>query len=118
MSKKRDEPQKKVDFKPWGEVFPSPLDWRDQFIYHLMVDRFNNDDEKTPAYKPGLDQEREDSEGKKWQSGNLKGVSKKLDYIKGLGCTAIWLSPMFKNCDGESTYRGYGIQNFLEVDHV
>jgi len=116
MSKKSGEFPKKVDFEPHGEVFSSPADWRDQFIYHLMVDRFNNGDEKAPAYEPGLAQDREDSEGEKWQGGNLKGISKKLDYVKGLGCTAIWLSPIFKNRDGENTYHGYGIQNFLEVD--
>jgi glycosidase len=116
MSKKSGETPKKIDFEPRSEVFPSPADWRDQFIYHLMVDRFNNGDEKAPAYEPGLAQDREDSEGEKWQGGNLKGISKKLDYIKGLGCTAIWLSPIFKNRDGENSYHGYGIQNFLEVD--
>ncbi len=116
MSKNSGEDTKKVDFKPRGDVFSSPADWRDQFIYHLMVDRFNNGDEKAPAYEPGLAQDREDSEGEKWQGGNLKGVSKKLDYIRGLGCTAIWLSPVFKNRDAENTYHGYGIQNFLEVD--
>jgi len=116
MSKNSGEDTKKVDFKPRGDVFSSPADWRDQFIYHLMVDRFNNGDEKAPAYEPGLAQDREDSEGEKWQGGNLKGVSKKLDYIRGLGCTAIWLSPVFKNRDVENTYHGYGIQNFLEVD--
>ena len=40
-----------------------------------------------------------------------------LDYIKNLGCTAIWLSPIFKNRREKiDTYHGYGIQDFLEVD--
>lgn len=56
MSKKSGETPKKVDFKPRSEVFPSPANWRDQFIHHLIVDRFNNGEEKTPAYEPCLDQ--------------------------------------------------------------
>ena len=57
MSKKSGETPKEVDFEPSSEVFPSPGDWRNQFIRHLMVDRFNNGEEKTPAYEPGLDQD-------------------------------------------------------------
>ncbi|MDF0593558.1 alpha-amylase family glycosyl hydrolase [Methanotrichaceae archaeon M04Ac] len=116
MSKNRREDRNRVDFQPRGEVYPSPSDWRDQFIYHLMVDRFNDGDEKRPAYEESLPRDRDDSEGDRWQGGTLKGVSKKMDYIKGLGCTAIWLSPIFRNRDGENTYHGYGTQNFLEVD--
>ena len=116
MSKNRREYRERIDFRPRGEVYPSPSDWRDQFIYHLMVDRFNDGVEKRPAYEPGLLQDRDDSEGDRWQGGTLRGVSKKLDYIKGLGCTAIWLSPIFRNRDAENTYHGYGTQSFLEVD--
>jgi glycosidase len=47
----------------------------------------------------------------------LKGIVRRLDYIKNLGCTAIWLSPIFKNRqEKDDTYHGYGIQNFLEID--
>jgi glycosidase len=116
MSKNRKGDQNRVNFQPRSQVFSSPSDWRDQFIYHLMVDRFNDGDENTPAYEPGLPRNRDDSEGDRWQGGTLKGISKKLDYIKGLGCTAVWLSPIFKNRDAENTYHGYGTQNFLEVD--
>jgi len=38
MSKKSGETLKKFDFEPRGEVFPSPQDWKDQFISHLIVD--------------------------------------------------------------------------------
>jgi glycosidase len=51
-----------------------------------------------------------------WQGGNLAGVASKLDYLKGLGVTAIWLSPVFKQRGHLDTYHGYGIQDFLEVD--
>ena len=37
-----------------------------------------------------------------------------MTYIKNLGCTAIWLSPVFKN--NPESYHGYAIENYLEVD--
>ncbi len=94
---------------------PSPHDWRDHFVYSLLVDRFNDHRVSFQSYIKGKTRavEREISEGDKWQGGTLKGITEKLDYIKGLGCSAIWLSPIFKNRD---TYHGYGIQNFLMVD--
>lgn len=106
-----------ITFDPAGKVFPSPSDWRDQFIYFLLVDRFNNGEKNMPAYAPGETPEgRDDSEGEKRQGGTLKGITDKLDYIKGIGCSAIWLSPIFKNRKEMDTYHGYGIQNFLNVD--
>ncbi len=106
-----------VHFDPQGKVFPSPSDWRDQFIYFLLVDRFHNGRKNIPPYDPEtIPVGRDDSEGENWQGGTLKGVIDRLDYIKGLGCTAVWLSPIFKNRSEMNTYHGYGIQNFLDID--
>ena len=94
---------------PVPTPFPSPEDWRDQWIYFLMVDRFHNP-KKMPNYKwddPNLDD---------FQGGTFNGISKKLDYIKSMGAGAIWITPPFKNCKFENTYYGYGIQDFLSVD--
>ena len=41
-----------IDFTPRGQVFPSPLDWRDQFIYQLLIDRFDDGRPDAPAYDP------------------------------------------------------------------
>ncbi len=38
-----------LDFTPQNQVFPSPGDWRDIFIYQLLIDRFD-DGEEHPAY--------------------------------------------------------------------
>jgi glycosidase len=107
-----------LDFTPPGDVFPSPRDWRDQFIYFLLVDRFDNNQPNIPAYNPATaPRGRDPHQGGLFQGGNLKGIARQLDYIQQLGCTAIWLSPIFKNRqEANDTYHGYGIQNFLEVD--
>jgi len=83
--------------------FPSPADWRDQVIYFLMVDRFNNPS-SPPNHAPF-----DDSTFAKFQGGKFSGVQAQLSYIKGLGAGAIWLSPVLKNLPFEQTYHGYGI---------
>jgi len=107
-----------VDFTPWGEVFPSPGDWRDVFIYFLLVDRFDNNQENIPLYDPNTTSSGQNWEqGRVFQGGNLRGIIRRLDYILGLGANAIWLSPVLKNrTEKDDTYHGYGIQDFLDVD--
>jgi glycosidase len=90
--------------------FPSPADWRDQVIYFLMVDRFNNPS-APPNHAPF-----NDSTFSKFQGGKFSGVQAQLSYLKGLGAGAIWLSPVLKNFLFEQTYHGYGIHNFLHAD--
>jgi glycosidase len=46
----------------------------------------------------------------------LAGVTSKLEYLKKLGITAMWLSPVFRQRARLDTYHGYGIQDFLDVD--
>jgi glycosidase len=90
--------------------FPSPADWRDQWIYFLLVDRFNN-----PAAPPRS--APFDGLNGTFQGGTFNGVRDKLDYLRQLGVGALWLSPVLKNCQyNPFTYHGYGIQDFLNVD--
>lgn len=110
----------------------SPVDWRDEILYFLLVDRFSDGQEHT---RPLLDRENPaaarpplpngetwrwdrwaESGADRWQGGNLQGVASKLDYLKSLGVTTIWLSPVFKQRGHLDTYHGYGIQDFLDVD--
>jgi glycosidase len=108
---------KQIDFTPRGPVFPSPRDWRDQVIYHLLIDRFD-DGKEHPAYDPkSAKRGRDAGAACRFQGGTLKGVTRRLDYIKGLGATTVWISPPFKNrAEAGECYHGYGIQNFLEID--
>ncbi len=107
-----------MDFTPRGEVFPSPNDWRDTFIYFLLVDRFDNNQDDIPPYDPNSTPKgRDPDEGGVFQGGALKGIIRRLDYIQRLGANAIWLSPVFRNRQEKNdTYHGYGIQDFLGVD--
>ncbi|MDP4182903.1 MAG: alpha-amylase family glycosyl hydrolase, partial [Bacillota bacterium] len=121
------------------KYFKSPVAWEDQVFYFLLVDRFSDGNEigyiniegnavntgKTPLYN-SVDYENAVSNeieakawrdsGDKWVGGNLRGIISKIGYLKRLGITAIWLSPVFKQVAYKETYHGYGIQNFLEID--
>ncbi len=109
---------RELDFKPRGPVRSSPEDWRDQFIYQLLIDRFDSRDENIPAFDPDKAQRgRDPDEGRRFQGGTLKGITRRLDYIKGLGCTAIWVTPPFKQRqDDTGSYHGYAAQDFLAID--
>jgi glycosidase len=93
--------------------FPSPTDWRDRWIYFLMIDRFNN-----PAAPPKFDW------NKKYgfrQGGTFEGVRQQLPYLQNLGVNAIWLSPVLKNSRPEIDgfaycYPGYNTQDFFELE--
>jgi glycosidase len=90
--------------------FPSPEDWRDKWIYFLLVDRFNNP-QAPPKRLPW------NGEHGEYQGGTFNGVRAQLEYLQGLGAGAIWLSPVLKNCQFTPySYHGYGIQDFLQIE--
>ncbi|MBF0563789.1 MAG: alpha-amylase [Nitrospirae bacterium] len=89
--------------------FPSPGDWRDQWIYFIMVDRFNNPSKK-PKKLPY------DAMCTFFQGGTINGIREKLDYLNSMGVGALWLTPVLKNCQKQDGYHGYGIMDFLNVD--
>lgn len=72
------------------KMTPSPEDWRDQWIYFLMVDRFNN-----PSSPP---KSVYDAKFGGFQGGTIEGIRQQLQYLKELGVGAIWLTPVLKNC--------------------
>lgn len=98
---------------------------REQF-YFVMPDRFANGD--TSNDRGGLTGSRletgyDPTDKGFYQGGDLKGLTDRLDYIKGLGTTAIWLAPIFKNRpvqgtgkDASAGYHGYWITDFTQVD--
>jgi glycosidase len=87
-------------------------EWREEFIYFLMIDRFHDDQARAPVLQAG--RSNGISTPDDFFGGTLKGITNNLDYIAGLGCTAIWLSPVFEN--NEKAYHGYDISNYLSVD--
>ena len=87
-------------------------DWREEFIYFLMLDRFHDSSVRTP--NAGAARTDGVAAPSNFYGGKLVGVKDHLDYIAGLGCTAIWISPPFVNNGG--SYHGYNIYNYLAID--
>lgn len=90
-------------------------EWREEFIYFLLVDRFHDSNKRHTVEFDTRHYGFGDSEQLTKQcGGTIRGILSNLDYIKNLGCTAIWLSPVFKN--NPEAYHGYAIENYLEID--
>ncbi|MBN1766254.1 MAG: hypothetical protein JW860_13420 [Sedimentisphaerales bacterium] len=111
---------------PRGNIQASPSDWRNEILYFLLPDRFSDGREQEQA-RPLYDKNNYTNHatpdkaqwmtaGKIFQGGTIKGIQSKLDYLKGLGVTTLWVGPVWKQRRKMETYHGYGIQNFLEVD--
>ena len=105
---------REIDLAPISgkSYFEAFREWREEFIYFLLVDRFHDGESRAPvrqaARAPGI------ATPDDFYGGKIKGITRNLDYIAGLGCTAIWLSPVFGNNPG--AYHGYNINNYLDVD--
>lgn len=97
---------------PGKQYFNLEREWREEFIYFLMIDRFHDDKARSPVLQPG--RRNGISTPDDFFGGKIKGITNHLDYIAGLGCTAIWLSPIFEN--NPKAYHGYDINNYLSVD--
>ncbi|WP_276370767.1 alpha-amylase family glycosyl hydrolase [Chryseolinea sp. H1M3-3] len=90
-------------------------EWREEFIYFLMVDRFHDDYERSPLPSAGKTKGFGTEEQLKHTcGGTLRGITKHLDYIRDLGCTSMWLSPVFEN--NANAYHGYAVQDFTQID--
>lgn len=99
----------------------------DDVIYFLMPDRFADGDTSNndPAKSKGL---YDRSKGRHYHGGDLQGVINKLQYLKSLGVTAIWTTPVYDNNDKVDTkevyegvpettgYHGYGAIDMYAID--
>jgi neopullulanase len=98
----------------------------EEMVYFVLPDRFENGD---PANDRGgwpggpLDHGFDPTHKGFYHGGDLKGLTQRLDYLSGLGITAIWLGPIYKNKPVQGTpgnessgYHGYWITDFTDVD--
>ncbi|NMR18984.1 pullulanase-type alpha-1,6-glucosidase [Cellulomonas fimi] len=98
----------------------------DERFYFVMTDRFANGDPSNDA--GGLTGDRlvtglDPTDKGFYNGGDLAGLRQNLDYIEGLGTTAIWLTPSFKNrpvqgegANASAGYHGYWITDFTQID--
>ena len=87
-------------------------DFRDETIYFAMTTRFYDGDPTNNTYCWDGVLNVNDPE---WR-GDFKGLIDKLDYIKALGFTAVWITPVVENGSGLD-YHGYHAMDFSKIDH-
>lgn len=95
-----------------GTFVGSRDDFRDETIYFAMTTRFYDGDPDNNVYCWDGVNNIQDPE---WR-GDFKGLIQKLDYIKALGFTAVWITPIVENGSGLD-YHGYHALDFSKVDH-
>lgn len=114
------------DGKKWSKKKPNnntpePVpydkrDFREETIYFLMTTRFYDGDKSNNRYcwddEALIKSETNNDPG--WR-GDFKGLIEKLDYIKALGFSAIWITPVVENASGLD-YHGYHAYDFSKVD--
>lgn len=89
-------------------------DWRSLTIYQIMVGAFQHGENGAEGYNQlwGPEGER--------KNGNLRGIINALDYIRGLGVNAIWLTPIFDSSEAEGGEKlqasGYFANDYFKVD--
>jgi glycosidase len=98
----------------------------DEIVYFVLPDRFANGDpvnDRGDLAGDRLSTGFDPTHKGFYHGGDLKGLTAHLDYIQGLGATAIWLGPIYKNKPvqggpGEESagYHGYWITDFTRVD--
>lgn len=87
-------------------------DFRDETIYFVMTTRFYDGD---PSNNTQCWDGQSYNVGDPAWRGDFKGLIDKLDYIKALGFTAIWITPVVENASGYD-YHGYHAMNMSKVD--
>ncbi|MEG3933448.1 alpha-amylase family glycosyl hydrolase [Microcoleus sp. T3_B1] len=114
-----------AEVKPESEIdleflYTRDIEFRQETIYFIVVDRFYDGD---PENNEGPNPELYDPEGKDWGKywgGDLQGVIDKLDYLKDMGVTAVWLTPLFEQVEAlfveQAAIHGYWTKDFKRLN--
>ena len=97
----------------WAAFTGPRNDFRDESIYFVITTRFYDGD---PSNNAQCWDGANANHGDPCWRGDFKGLIDKLDYIKALGFTAVWVTPIVENASGLD-YHGYHARNFSRVDH-
>ncbi|AJE53632.1 alpha-amylase family glycosyl hydrolase [Paenibacillus polymyxa] len=89
-------------------------DFREDTIYFVITSRFYDGDPSNNVHAWDDTKARNPDSDPAWR-GDFKGLIQKLDYIKALGFSAIWITPVVQNASGYD-YHGYHAINFAKVD--
>ncbi|MCB9611706.1 MAG: hypothetical protein H6722_04550 [Sandaracinus sp.] len=78
-----------------GEL--AEFDWRDTFMYFVMVDRFRDSDGMANPVSGATDGDATTGPSGQYEGGDLRGITNQMDYLSDLGVTALWITAPFEN---------------------
>jgi glycosidase len=114
----RDEPADEPAVAP-AQLLDGPDDWRDEILYFIVTDRFSDGDSSNNGDPAFFDR----NDHFKYHGGDLQGVLDHVDYLKELGVTAVWITPVVENVfavgsepDVYTGYHGYSARNMDAID--
>lgn len=84
-------------------------------MYLITPDRFANGNPSNDNVSSLYEQANRSFQGGR-HGGDIQGIRERLDYIKQMGFTAIWLNPLLENNQREYSYHGYSTTDFYAVD--
>jgi cyclomaltodextrin glucanotransferase len=101
-------------------LFTRDIEFRQETIYFIVVDRFyDGEPNNNSGSNPELYDPTAQDWGKYW-GGDLQGVIDKLDYLKNMGVSAIWLTPLFEQVEelfvGNAAIHGYWTKDFKRIN--
>lgn len=73
------------------------FDWRDTFMYFVMVDRFRDGDGMASPVAGATDGDATRGPSGQYEGGDLRGITTEMDYLADLGVTALWITAPFEN---------------------
>lgn len=85
-------------------------------IYLITPDRFANGNKENDVVKTMQETTLDRTHDYKRHGGDIQGITKHIDYIKNLGFTAIWPTPVLTNDMKGGSYHGYAMTDFYQVD--
>jgi len=85
-------------------------------IYLIMPDRFSNGDPSTDSFPNMREKEIHRDSMFSRHGGDIQGIINHLDYLKDLGVTAIWLTPVVENDEPKASYHGYAVTDHYRID--
>ena len=98
-----------------GTAFAQGVTSKD-FVYLLMPDRFSNGDTTNDRIAGMKDQSLDRSDFFARHGGDLQGVINHLDYLKDVGVTTVWMTPVIENDMPNRTEHGYAFTNHYKIE--
>lgn len=104
-----------------NSVVQTSDEYQKDVIYFLFVDRFFDGNPQNNVGNNPSQYDSTKTDWKKYWGGDLQGLNSKLSYLKQMGITSVWVTPLVDGIDsltmaGDAPYHGYWAKNFYNID--